>query len=305
LTKQVYENQLFEEFTHRLCTKLLKQENLRGFEHFVINQGHCLQSDDPQIRLKAASIILDINENVLNALDSYDSRLLSIAKAISDCDFNLSTDFYYKSLVYEYLKEIVDNLRMASDLVSRDGVSKHLADYLKKLSKDLDFLSPGLSWKQIRTIAETKRQEELQRQDKIRKKEKAEADRRQQEIDKKRWEEKVKWEAGEAQKRAVELAEKEKSSRIEEQRRIVQVTEEKRRAKLKSNEDFLYGLVSFFMKSVLVLATVAFSIWFLIGYVHATFTGVEHMLIGIICFPLLGYFFGFVFGFLIMILKKF
>jgi hypothetical protein len=167
LTKQVYENQLFEEFTHRLCTKLLKQENLRGFEHFVINQGHCLQSDDPQIRLKAASIILDINENVLNALDSYDSRLLSIAKAISDCDFNLSTDFYYKSLVYEYLKEIVDNLRMASDLVSRDGVSKHLADYLKKLSKDLDFLSPGLSWKQIQAIAETKRQEEEAKKQKL------------------------------------------------------------------------------------------------------------------------------------------
>ena len=211
LTKQIYENELFEGFTHRLCTKLLKEENPNEFKHLVINQGHCLQSNDPQIRLKAASIILGINENVLSTLAPCASTLLSVSRAISDCDFNLNTDFYYKNLVYEYLKEIVDNLRFASDLVSRDGVSKHFTDYLSKLSKDLDFLSPGLSWKQIQAIAETKRKEEAQRLADIRKRKQAEEYRRKQEEDQRQ--------ADIRQKEAQRLADIKKRKQAEEYRR--------------------------------------------------------------------------------------
>jgi hypothetical protein len=66
LTKQVYENELFERFTYHLSAQLLQQQEPRGFEHLVENQGHSLQSEDVKIRMNAASIILGINKNFLN-----------------------------------------------------------------------------------------------------------------------------------------------------------------------------------------------------------------------------------------------
>jgi hypothetical protein len=186
LTKKTYENELFERFTHRLCSKSLKEnypENTsrNKFKHLIISQSHFLQSENLQIRLESSSIFLDFHRNVLDSFDFIDSRWLLIAKGISDCKFDLHDGFYYKGLSYEELKKVVDNLRLASDLVSRDGVSKHFADYLSKLSKDLEYLSPGLSWNNIQAAAEAKRAAEAQYLAKQRQKEHAEEEQKRRE----------------------------------------------------------------------------------------------------------------------------
>jgi hypothetical protein len=160
LTKQIYENDLFERFTQHLSAELLKDKNSPNFNHFVINQGHYLQSNDTQARLKAASLLLGIDENILNTFDSSGSVLLMTAKAISSCDFDLNVEFAYKELIREDLEIIINNLRSVSELVSRNLVREYCVKYLGKLSKDISLLSPGLSRKEMLAIAEKQRQEE-------------------------------------------------------------------------------------------------------------------------------------------------
>jgi cation transport ATPase len=229
--------------------------------------------------------------------------LLSVSRAISDCDFNLNIDFYYKNLTYEYLKEIVDNLRLASELVSRDGVSKHFTDYLSKLSKDLDFLSPGLSWNQIQVIAETKRQEEAQRQAEKRQKENAEADQKRREADRIR-------QKAEEKQRLAQIAEKERQAKVDEQKRIARLAEEKRLAKLKAEEESQRKLAAAFFPAMIGLIVLCFVIICLGAYfsneklVHANnpiYAVIAGAIIGPIawieiCIVFVLFFLGFIFG---------
>jgi hypothetical protein len=268
LIKNVCENVLFEEFTHHLSTKLLQQEEPRGFEHLVENQGHSLQSEDAKIRMKAASIILGINKNVLNHSIAQGTQLLQIANAITDCDFNLGTDFYYRGLVYEKLAQIVDNLRISRNLVSRDGVVKHFTDYLNKLSSDLSRLSPGLSWRQIQELAEKERREEAARQ-KVEREAQAERDRVTREVREKR-------ERAEAARRQVERKAKEEQVRAEEakreaerkvaeeRQRLAQIAEQERLATLKSIGNGLGGCLSV----VLICGVIAIPFYLLSNFVN-------------------------------------
>jgi hypothetical protein len=159
-TKNACENELFERFTHLLSAKLLYEDGDRDyiFVHLILNQGHSLQSNDSQSRFTAASIILNSDKSRLNAIESFDSKLLLIAKAISVCSFDLDKTFSYENMVYEDLAEIVDNLRVSQRLVSRKVTSQYLTKYFNKLSRDLSLLSPGFTWKQIMVVEEIERQ---------------------------------------------------------------------------------------------------------------------------------------------------
>jgi hypothetical protein len=161
-TKQACENELFERLTYLLSAELLSETRSSdyAFTHLILNQGHSLQSNDPKFRLTAASIILKSDKNRLDTIKSFGSELLLISKAISACSFDLGTSFSYENMVYEEMAEIIDNLRIAIILVSRENTIKHLIKYFDKLSKDLCLLSPGFTWKQIMVLEEIERQRE-------------------------------------------------------------------------------------------------------------------------------------------------
>ena len=289
LTNQIYQNDLFEGFTYHLSTKLLQREDPPGFEHLVENQGHSLQSEDAKIRMKAASIILEINKNALNHSIPQGTKLLQIANAMNDCDFNLGTDFYYRGLVYEKLAEIIANLRIAKDLVSRDGVVKHFSDYLNKLSMDLSRLSPGLSWQQIQELAEKERREEAARQnlereaqaerDRIARKAREEREERERadvarrQAERKAREERDRADAAkrEAERKAAEERKRADAAQYEgakkaaaERQRLAQIAEEERLATLKSIGNGVGGCLSI----VLFCGVIAIPFYLLSNFVN-------------------------------------
>jgi hypothetical protein len=173
--KCICDNKLFEQCTHLRSIELLKGENVsdHAFIHAIINQGHSLQSDSYQSRLIASSIIINCDEKRLDLLGSLSSKLLLVARAINICDFNLSEDFFYKEMIYEELEQLVEVVRVAVRLVTRDDVTEYLNKYLNKLSKDFSLLAPGYSWSQIVEIEKIKcrkeKDEELRREQEAKK----------------------------------------------------------------------------------------------------------------------------------------
>ncbi len=148
LTKETYENQVFERFIQRLSAKFIKSKNAELFNLAIVTQGHSLQSDDPATRLRAASILLAIDEKQLTGLD-FTPKLLALSTAISACDFDSEPDFSYPELSYEDLGKILGNLKVARELVSRDRISEYLIASTNKVSKDISLLSPEKNLKQI------------------------------------------------------------------------------------------------------------------------------------------------------------
>ncbi len=148
LTKEAYENQVFERFIQRLSAKFIKSKNAELFKLAIVTQGHSLQSNDPPTRLRAATILLAIDEKQLTELD-FMPKLLALSQAICACDFDPEPDFSYPEMSYEDLAKILGNLKVARELVSRDRISEYLINRTKKVAQDLDMLSPEKNLKQI------------------------------------------------------------------------------------------------------------------------------------------------------------
>jgi hypothetical protein len=148
LTKETCENQVFEKFIQRLSTKFIKSKDAELFNLAIVTQGHSLQSNDPATRLRAATILLATDEKQLTEL-AFAPKLLALSQAISACDFDPEPDFSYPELSYEDLGKILNNLKVARELVSRDRISEYLIASTNKISKDLALLSPEKNLKQI------------------------------------------------------------------------------------------------------------------------------------------------------------
>jgi hypothetical protein len=148
LTKETYENQVFEQFIQRLSVKFIKNKDPELFNLAIITQGHSLQSNDPATRLRAATILLAIDEKQLTGL-AFAPKLLALSQAISACDFDSEPEFSYPEMTYEDLGKILGNLKVARELVTRDRISEYLIACTNKVSKDLALLSPEKNLKQI------------------------------------------------------------------------------------------------------------------------------------------------------------
>ncbi len=148
LTKATYENEPFQRFTQRLSSKFLKSDDPDLFKLAIVSQGHALQSNEFATRLRAASAILAIDEKTLTELDD-GSNLSIVSRAIIDCDFDLDLDFSYPEMLYEDLVKIIDNLKIAREIVSRDRVSEYFTNCANKLSADLILLAPETSRKDM------------------------------------------------------------------------------------------------------------------------------------------------------------
>lgn len=163
LTKVTYENEPFQRFTQRLSSKLLASDNPDLFKLGIISQGHALQSNDAATRLRAASALLAIDKKSLAELD-YVPKLLVVSRAIVGCDFDLNMDFAYPEMLHEDLVKIVDNLKAARELVSRDRVSEYFTNCFKKLSGDLNLLSQASPEKTLKNMLPELEQVELAQQ---------------------------------------------------------------------------------------------------------------------------------------------
>jgi hypothetical protein len=141
LTKATYENEPFQRFTQRLSTKFLKSDDPDLFKLAIATQGHALQSNQAATRLRAASLLLAMDEKSWAGLD-FVPKLLIVSRSIIECDFDPSLDFSYPETICEDLVKIVDNLKLARELVSRDRVSEYFTNCFNKLSADLALLSP-------------------------------------------------------------------------------------------------------------------------------------------------------------------
>jgi hypothetical protein len=148
LTKVTYENERFQRFAQRVSSKFLKSDHPDLFKLAIVSQGHALQSNESATRMRAASLLLAMDEKSLTGLD-FAPKLLIVAKAIMDCDFDPNTDFSYPETIREDLVKIIDNLKAARELVSRDRVSEYFANCFRKLSADLMLLSPGTNRKNM------------------------------------------------------------------------------------------------------------------------------------------------------------
>ncbi len=166
LTKATYENEPFQRFTQRLATKFLKSDNADLFKLAIVTQGHALQSNEAATRLRAASALLAIDEKSLTGLD-FAPKLLVVSKAIIGCDFDLNLDFSYPEMVYEDFVKIIDNLKTARQIVSRDRVSEYFTNCFNKLSTDLMLLSPATNRKDMLTELEQVELVEQIKQDKL------------------------------------------------------------------------------------------------------------------------------------------
>jgi hypothetical protein len=153
LTKATYENEPFQRFTQRLATKFLKSDNPDLFKLAIVTQGHALQSNEAATRLRAASALLAIEEKSLTGLD-FIPKLLVVSRAIVGCDFDLNMDFSYPEMMREDLAKIVDNLKVARQIVSRDRVSEYFTNCFNKLSTDLILLPPETNRKDMLTELE-------------------------------------------------------------------------------------------------------------------------------------------------------
>jgi hypothetical protein len=165
----IYDNYLYENAIISLSMRLMKASKYKNDSSiFLINQSHFLESDNSEIRIKAASSII-ANRHKLSGLKSSGIKLRgihfsTIAQAILDCDFDVDKNFSYEKIVYEDLVEKRDNLYNAIELVSRNQVKNYLKTYAGKISRDLNILSPGLSWHQMLIIKEKERQVEEENQ---------------------------------------------------------------------------------------------------------------------------------------------
>jgi hypothetical protein len=157
LTKATYENEVFQRFGQRLATKFLKSDNPDLVKLAIVTQGHALQSNEAATRLRAALLLLAIDEKSLAGLD-FVPKLLVVSRAIVGCDFDPTVDFSYPETIREDLVEIVDNLKAARELISRDRVSEYFTHCFNKLSADLVILPPETSRRDMLSEVE---QEEL------------------------------------------------------------------------------------------------------------------------------------------------
>ncbi len=181
LTKATYENEPFQRFTQRLSTKFLKSDNPDLFKLAIITQGHALQSNESSTRLRAASLLLAIDEKSLIGLD-FVPKLLIVAKAIIDCDFNPNFDFSYPEIIREDLAKIIENLQSARELVSRDRVSEYLNNCFNKLSTDIILLSPETNRKSMLSEPEQVELAEQIKRDKLAKSEQKKLEEKDNEI---------------------------------------------------------------------------------------------------------------------------
>ncbi len=150
LSKEAYENEVFEQFCQRSSNRFLKSDDPDLFMLAIVTQGHCLQSNQNLTRLRAASTILSIDPKKWEKLD-FVLKLLVVCKAISICDFDLESGFSYPEMMREDLVKSLDNLKTARQLVSRDGVGEHFTKYVNKISEDLSLLSSETNLKSLLT----------------------------------------------------------------------------------------------------------------------------------------------------------
>jgi hypothetical protein len=148
LTKATYENEPFQRFNQRLSSKFLKSDDADLFKLGIVSQGHALQSNENATRLRAASLLLAIDEKSLVGLD-FVPKLLVVSRAIINCDFDPCLDFSYPETTCEDLAKIVGNLKLAREIVSRDRVSEYFTNCFNKLAADLAILSPETSRKDM------------------------------------------------------------------------------------------------------------------------------------------------------------
>jgi hypothetical protein len=148
LTKATYENEPFQRFTQRLATKFLTSDNPDLFKLSIVTQGHALQSTESATRLRAASLLIAIDGKSLTGLD-FAPKLLVVSRAIMECDFDPTLDFAYPEMIREDLAKIIDNLKAAREIVSRDRVSQYFTNCFNKLSTDLVLLPPETTRKSM------------------------------------------------------------------------------------------------------------------------------------------------------------
>jgi hypothetical protein len=148
LTKSTYENEPFQRFTQRLASRFLSSDNPDLFKLSIVTQGHALQSNQSATRLRAASLLLAMSEKSLAGLD-FAPKLLVVSRAMTACDFDPTLDFSYPEMIREDLVKIVDNLKAARELVSRDRVSEYFTNCFNKLSTDLVLLPPETNRKSM------------------------------------------------------------------------------------------------------------------------------------------------------------
>jgi hypothetical protein len=181
LTKATYENEPFQRFTQRLTTKFLKSDNPDLFKLAIVTQGHALQSNEAATRLRAASALLSIDEKSLTGLD-FVPKLLVVSRAIVGCDFDPNMDFAYPEMMREDLVKVVDNLKAARGIVSRDRVSEYFTDCFNKLFADLLMLPPETNRKNMLSEAEQVRLAEQMQEDKLAKSDRKKLEEKENEV---------------------------------------------------------------------------------------------------------------------------
>ena len=182
--QKVYENQLFERECQLLASELLQQrQSSTNIKILVSNQVRCLQSNIVLIRQNAASILLSLDDKILETFeaDTKNPRLKILAKAICDCENSFSKKGSFNDeLTYEDVSAIICNLKNAIKLVSRAGVylffnqilehlSKQIIEYILLIGNNKDINRGRIlkRWRTLKQLRDTKRElEEIERENK-------------------------------------------------------------------------------------------------------------------------------------------
>jgi hypothetical protein len=135
IIKQVYENELFERFTHFLTLKLLKTQNIEDYNILVANLLHSLQCSNLVVRLSACvQLCNEKNIEYTNKIKCEKPQLVRIAETLFNYKNELRQDFSHTS--DSQLVNCLQDLQEIIKLLSRDKAIQDCIEVCQKISKE-------------------------------------------------------------------------------------------------------------------------------------------------------------------------